>query len=242
KTIKNIILSCSVILSLTGCDKGFEEWNTSPYQVNDIDLQLLLASAQRNTRTINWEGESTIAQHFMNAYNLGATSAFNFNEDTDNFNTNRWGIFTGSGKNLVHAIALIGDDPERQNLKNAMRIWKAYNFMQLVDTYGDVPYSEATRAYLDGIYYPVYDDDAVIYEDLYTEIKSATASLSTSSGGTFTADLFYGGDISKWKKLGNSLLLRLGMRYSKVNTNRAESIVAEAVAAGVMQTADDDAY
>lgn len=242
KTIKNIILSCSVVLFLTGCDQGFEELNKSPYQLNDLDPQLLLANSQRQTPSVNWEGESTIAQHFLNAYNLGATSGFNFNEDNDNFNGSRWGIFTGASKSLIQGIADIGDDPDKQNLKNVMRIWKAYNFMQLVDTYADVPYSEAGKAYLDGIYYPVYDDDALVYEGLYDEIKSATAALSTSSGGTFTADLFYGGDITKWRKLGYSLLLRLGMRYSKVNTNRAQAIVSEAVAGGVMQTADDDAY
>ena len=40
--------------------------------------------------------------------------------------------------------------------------------------------------------------------------------------------------VAKWKKLGNSLLLRLGMRYSKLNPTKAASIVSEAFAGGVM--------
>jgi hypothetical protein len=48
--------------------------------------------------------------------------------------------------------------------------------------------------------------------------------------------------VAKWKKLGNSLLLRLGMRYSKVNPTKAQSIASEAVTRGVMVDNTDDAY
>ena len=48
--------------------------------------------------------------------------------------------------------------------------------------------------------------------------------------------------VVKWKKLGNSLLLRLGMRYSKLNTTKAASIVAEAFAGGVMTSNNDNAF
>src|SRR5690606_12712938 len=105
--------------------------------------------------------------------------------------------------------------------------------------HGDVPYSEAGRAYLDGLFSPKYDDDAVIYDDLYNEIKTATAALNPS-GDIVKADLIYDGDVAKWRKLGNSLLLRLGMRYSKLNPTKAAQIVSEAVAGGVMQTNADD--
>src|SRR5690606_20968855 len=77
--------------------------------------------------------------------------------------------------------------------------------------------------------------------DLYNELTSASAALS-SSGDEVSADLVYGGDVAKGKKFANSLLLRLGMRYSKLNPARAEAIVSEAFNAGVMETNDDDAY
>ena len=105
--------------------------------------------------------------------------------------------------------------------------------MGLVDAYGDVPYSEAGKAVSDVIFYPKYDDDAAIYDDLYKELKEAIAALSTS-GDFVSADLFYGTNaqastktgnatdqVAKWKKLGNSLLLRLGMRYSKLDRHKS---------------------
>ena len=113
--------------------------------------------------------------------------------------------------------------------------------MGLVDNYGDVPYSEAGKAVSDVIFYPKYDDDAAIYDDLYKELKESIAALSTS-GDFISADLFYGTNaqpstktatatdqVAKWKKLGNSLLLRLGMRYSKLNPTKAADYCSRSI-------------
>jgi hypothetical protein len=132
------------------------------------------------------------------------------------------------------------------------RIWKAQVFMGLVDSYGDVPYTDAGKGYLDHLFYPKYDDDAAIYDDLYKEIKEATAALNPA-GDFVGPDLFYGTNgtsksstaavqVPKWKKLGYSLLLRLGMRYSKKDPAKAKTIVGEAVAGGVMTSNADNAY
>jgi hypothetical protein len=252
KKIKYLIVAFFGVALLNACDKGFEDLNRNPYGVEEIDPALLLANAQRSTHTGFWEGEQTIVQQFLNAYDLGATSGFNFNLDNNNFNTPKWNTnYENPVKLLVQAIELAEDQPERVNLMSMLRIWKAAVFMTLVDTYGDVPYSEAGRAYLDGNFFPEYEDDQLIYEDLYTEIKSATDALDPAAD-LVSEDLFYGKSavqpsasvsvqVTKWEKLGNSLLLRLGMRYSKINPSKAEDIVAEAVTRGVMDSNADDA-
>lgn len=246
KSKKYIILLCAAFLFAGGCDNDFEEINTNPYAITKLDPPLLFANAVRQTHPGHWEGEATIVQQFMNAFNLGATAGPNFNEDTDNFNTPKWdNTYPTSIKLLVNAIALAEKEPGRANLINMMRIWKAYIFMTLVDTYGDVPYSEAGKGDLT-IFTPRYEDDEAIYEDLYDEIKSASDALSATAEYV-SADILYGttgnaaAQVAKWKKLSNSLLLRLGMRYSKIDPAKAEDIVAEAVTRGVMETNADDA-
>ena len=62
-----------------------------------------------------------------------------------------------------------------------VRIWKAFAFMTLVDTYGDVPYSDAGKVYLEGINYPKYDKMADIYANSYLTI-AASSSTDDSSG------------------------------------------------------------
>ncbi len=101
-------------------------------------------------------------------------------------------------------------------------------------------------------FYPAYDDAATIYDDLHTEITEALANLNPA-GDFVSADLFYGAkafypttnaadQVAKWKKLGNSILLRLGMRYSKLDPAKAAAIVSEAFTGGVMTSNTDNAF
>ncbi len=252
KTIKHIIPILLVYLLISGCDDEFVEVNTNPYAVTEVDPALLFADAQIS-HLGNWSAEHTIVQQFVNAYNQGATLGFNFNEDIDGVNNPKWdGFYPSDIRNLIQATDLLGEDTNRTNLLSMIRIWKAQIFMGVVDTYGDVPYFEAGKAVSETVYFPSYDDDEVIYEDLYNELTSAIAALNPN-GGFISEDLFYGSNselptssataqVAKWRKLGNSLLLRLGMRYSKVNPSTAASIVSEAFAGGVMTSNDDNAY
>jgi hypothetical protein len=246
------MLVCAILLFSGGCDTDFVEVNTNPYAVTSVDPALLFAGAQRN-QLGTWTAEHTIVQQFVCPYNTGANIGFNFNEDIDDVSNPKWNdSYPGPIRNLTQAISLLGENTPRVNLLSMIRIWKAQAFMALVDAYGDVPYFEAGRAVSSGIFYPVYDDDQAIYDDLYTEITSALAALDPAADYV-TEDLFYGANgenpttsaseqVAKWKKLGNSLLLRLGMRYSKINATKAESIVAEAFAGGVMTSNADNAY
>ncbi|MEO5562510.1 MAG: SusD/RagB family nutrient-binding outer membrane lipoprotein [Chitinophagaceae bacterium] len=263
KIFKRLIVISAVFL-FAGCDKDFVEINTNPYAINAVDPALLFAGAQR-THIGTWTAEHTIVQQFVTPYNTGANLGFNFNEDIDGVSTPKWdqsyaNEANGANgnaapvKNMIQALTLLGTNTTRVNLRSMIRIWKAQVFMGLVDAYGDVPYSEAGKAVTEGSFYPKYDDDAVIYDDLYKELKESIAALNP--GGDFvSADLFYGANghastktstataqVAKWKKLGNSLLLRLGMRYTKINPTKAGSIVAEAVAGGVMTSNADNAF
>ena len=260
KTIKLLIL-ISIVFFGAGCDKDFEKVNTNPYAVNTVDPALLFAGAQR-THLGTWTAEHTIVQQFVTPYNTGANLGFNFNEDIDGVSNPKWDQSYAGGangnsapvRNLTQALDLLGTSTERVNLRSMLRIWKAQVFMGLVDSYGDIPYSEAGKAISQSVFYPKYDDDASVYDDLYKELKEAITALNPA-GDFVSADLFYGANghatirtttaaaqVPKWKKLGYSLMLRLGMRYSKFNATKAQSIVAEAFAGGVMTSNADNAF
>jgi len=249
------LIIISAVFIFAGCDKDFVAINTNPYAANSVDPALLFAGAQR-THIGNWTAEHTVVQQFVVPYNTGATDGFNFNNDIDGVSTPKWGEYNTSIKNMIHALDLLGPNTNRVNLRSMIRIWKAQVFMGMVDAYGDVPYSEAGKGYLDKVFYPKYDDDKVIYDSLYKELKEGIAGLNPNADFV-SADLFYGINaqslvktttaplqVPKWKKLGYSLLLRLGMRYSKnpQTESKAASIVAEAFAGGVMTSNADNAY
>lgn len=255
KKIKEILYLITILLLIGGCDKGFVEINTDPYALNKVDPALLFAGAQRITLGSGWESESTVAQQFVNPYNDGATLAFNFNANIDNFQNTNWNGYTGSIKNFVQILSLLDGTTTQINLQSITRIWKAKAFMDMVDHYSDVPYFRAGLA-LNGAkdFYPVYDNDADIYDDLYKEITESLSALDPN-GDFVSSDLFYGSNghsttktstataqVAKWNKLGNSLLLRLGMRYTRSNPTKAASIAAEAFSGGVMTSNADNAF
>ena len=244
--ISHLIIPIAAALCFVGCTKGFEEKNQNPYAITTIDPGLLFTGAERNMNIGSWDGEQTIVQQYINAYNAGATAGFQFNLDIDGYSNDRWGAYTGVIKPLVQIISIIKDEPTSKNLYDMVRIWKAFAFMTLVDTYGDVPYSEAGKAYLEAVSYPKYDKMADIYADLYNELKTATADLSASNEYV-PGDLFFGGpsgtideQVAHWKKIGYSLMLRLGMRYSKIDVAKAASIAQEAFAGGVILSNSDN--
>src|SRR5690606_28337619 len=98
--------------------------------------------------------------------------------------------------------------------------------------------------FLESVHLPAYGESSVIYEDIIRVYKEATDALNPD-GDIVAGDLFYGGDISKWKKLGNSLLLRTGMRYTELNEEKARQIAALATdpsRGGLIQSNGDNAF
>jgi len=251
KKISQLIFLSAFLLLIGGCDKDFVEINTNPFAINDIDPGLLFAGAERSNLG-GWESESTIIQQFVDPFNLGATLAFNFNENIDNFQNGIWGNYTGTIKSYAQILNMLKGTTTKVNLQCITRIWKANAFMNLVDTYGNVPYFKTGQAAAEGAtaFFPAYDDASAIYDDLYAELKDAISKLDPA-GDYVSADLFYGSkayipvtnaatQVAQWKKLGNSLLLRLGMRYSKLDAVKAAKIVSEAFAGGVMTSNSDN--
>jgi hypothetical protein len=85
---------------------------------------------------------------------------------------------------------------------------RAHVTMKITDTHGDVPYSEAAGA-LDGVVFPAYDDQEVIYtgpQGVLEELANASAALSASA--PMPQNTLHDGDLEKWRRFGNSLLLR----------------------------------
>ncbi|GAB3994463.1 SusD/RagB family nutrient-binding outer membrane lipoprotein [Spirosoma daeguense] len=244
KTVLYIPL-VALLVSLSGCEKGFDQLNTNPTAATALNPIFTFNNAIINTTPPSASVlifEEPIVQQMFSP-NSGIISGGNFNIDNRGAagaNAALWQrYYRDNVRYLVDALAKTKTDASRQNLYNMMRIWKAYVFMVLTDTYGDVPYTEAGSGYLAANITPKYDTQESIYTDILKELSEAPAALDATK--TIEAgDLVYGGDIAKWKKLANSLLLRAGMRLSKVNPTLAQSTVQKAVAAGLMQSNADN--
>ncbi|RIV71557.1 SusD/RagB family nutrient-binding outer membrane lipoprotein [Flagellimonas aequoris] len=118
-----------------------------------------------------------------------------------------------------------------------IELLESYTIGQLVDAFGDVPYSEA----LDGENLtPKYDDASTIYMDLVSRIDNALSALDSGYDSFGGADLIYGGDTGKWIKFGNSLKFKLAMTLSDVDESMAKTLAEEA-SSFVFQSNEDNA-
>jgi hypothetical protein len=239
--IKYIFSTLLVLLLIApSCDKGFEEINTNPIQPLTIDPVLQLVTAEVSGFD-GYHYQAPMAQQIQLIIG-GQEEGGNRNTLNMNYAPSGFGTFFGKVKELVDIMNTLKDNTNRTNLYNMARILKAYYFQLLVDTYGDVAYYEAGKAYLSGIYLPKYDDQSLIYDDLVKELTEAVNALDASKDKV-TGEMYFTGDIPKWKKFGNSLLLRVGMRYTKSNSTKAATIVAIAcdpARGGVMSSNADN--
>ena len=150
--------------------------------------------------------------------------------------------FTGFYTNKLNRLLSI--EPQVQgaddvNKLSMVRILKVYVYSQLTDIAGDIPYSEALAGKTNLT--PKYDTQRDIYLDMFKELEQATAALDAAKASFGTADLLYKGDVAKWKRFGYSLMLRLGMRLTKVDETLAKTWVEKAINGGVMTSLSDAA-
>lgn len=118
-------------------------------------------------------------------------------------------------------------------------IYTAYSYSILVDTFGNVPYTEALD--IENHPNPKYDDAKTIYKDLISKLTASVNSMNLTKGSFGSADLIYGGDMTNWKKFANSLRLKLAINLDDVDHTYASAEVLSAVTSGVISDNSENA-
>ncbi|HYC86162.1 MAG TPA: SusD/RagB family nutrient-binding outer membrane lipoprotein [Chryseosolibacter sp.] len=240
KIISHIALTFTLLVTFS-CDNGFDELNSSKTAATSLNPALILNNAiigsSPNAGQLNYE--LAIVQQLISP-NTGVLEGANFNKNNSSSSIANWRDYY---RNVIRytndVIVQTADDPARSNLMNKARIIQAHAFMVISDTYGSIPYDDAGKGYTGQNFFPDYESQEVVYHDIIAELTSASAALDESLPSE--NDVLYNGNIAKWKKFGYSLLLRAGMRLSKVEPGLAQSTVATAFAGGVILANDDNA-
>ncbi len=214
--ITSIIL---FVTCITSCTKDFRETNTDGNNPTGVTPDLLLSGVIRNMMNQQvsdaWGIGNLVAQYHAKIQFV--------NEDRYLWNEQNgvWNAVYGNYRNLQNIFISVQADAKSPYLGVGL-ILKSWMFSLATDAYGDVPYTDAGKAKTDGVYTTVYDTQESIYTSLLADLKKANDQLATASTG-LSGDIMYGGGTSgilKWRRLANSLRLRLLMRISaKRNVN-----------------------
>lgn len=234
---------------LFSCTGDFDEMNTNPNNVTEVDPSLLLPKMQYEVINANAYEYQRGENLFANLYCQWISNSISyFNSDRYEFN-NSWvtdaywlPYYTYVLKDVLDIKHMAEKYPEYEEMYHIARIVAAVGTARTTDLFGDVPYSEASR----GLDKPKYDTQKDIYYDILKELKEATEALK--NGFTVeqkkygTQDLFHNGVVEKWIKLGNSLRLRYALRISFVDPDKAKQEGESALAATMMENISDNTY
>lgn len=244
KKIAHYILIIFLLTAIASCEKNLAKLNVNETNSTTLDPALLLNQAIINTSfpVKSLVFDVGIVQQMVTP-NGGVLAGANFNQDSRDVTTQPlWTAYYQSViKNSYDAIAKSKDLTTRTNMYNMGRIYQSYIFMILTDEFGDIPYSQGGAGLAERILLPKYDRQQDIYPKIIQELSEAAAALTTTST-IETGDMLYAGDVAKWKKFAYSLMLRAGMRLSKIDAAKAQSTVQAAFAGGVITANADNAF
>ncbi|WP_333864816.1 SusD/RagB family nutrient-binding outer membrane lipoprotein [Sphingobacterium sp.] len=230
---------------LSSCTKDFERINTPPTSVTSVDPSLLIARILRDG-TFQESGElpnnkfGSWIQHWAGGPVVPVSRYF---EGPENL---IWSQHYTLLRNIVQIKQELSgkeDTPEGRSKLAIAELYEVYLYQRLTDLFGDIPYFEVTKSSKDINRTPKFDKQEEIYPALVQKVDAAIVKLTSGDLSYGTSDFFYKGSIDKWKKFGNSLKLKLGMRMRYANPSLAQKTVTEAMtsAIGLFSSNSDNA-
>lgn len=245
--MKKILLIAVAILGIASCSNNLEDLNKNTKDPATVSGESLFTGAQKalvdQVVEINVnENNTQLWSQFVQETTY--TDESNYDQVTRTIPENLWSAMyrdalkdlDQAGINIAETTYVSPEDEYTNNKLMIVEIMTVYAYSHLVETFGDVPYTEALNI---EILSPVYDDGMTVYKDLIARLSTAINGLDVNTGSFVSGDNLYGGDVAGWKTFANSLKLRMGMYLADVDDALAKTTVESAVAGVIMSSADN---
>ena len=239
KLYKFLICAFCMLMATSACDNNFDEINVNPNSPETVSADLLMPTVMRgpfyNLASRAWNYGNVVMQY-------SAKIQFT-NEDRYNWGPqgSPWSSFYNSLRD-VNNIIKISTETGETNYEGVALIMKSWMYHVMTDSYGDIPYSEATQAKDGEIYLPKFDTQEAIYQGILADLAQANTLLAATSAST-SGDILFEGDLMRWRKFANSLRLRILMRLSDRNDPSAamQAIIDDPVNNPIFESNADQA-
>ncbi|MGM0944232.1 MAG: SusD/RagB family nutrient-binding outer membrane lipoprotein [Bacteroidota bacterium] len=235
-------------LTFASCSESeLLDLNIDQNAATDIDMSYLFSRA---TLAIDGEYENTrIAMLYASTMvQQTSSTAGYFSGDKYLYNAQYSGAYmeahyTGVIRLLTHVITRTEEDPTMANVNAAATVLRVFDLHRMTDIYGDIPYFQAGKG-LEGEenWFPNYDSQEEIYAAMVTDLRAARDKFSESARALGSQDFIYRGDLAKWRKFTNALLMRIAMRMSNADPTTAQQVFTEANTNGAFTSNDDIAF
>lgn len=232
--MKKIFLLLLTAATIISCSDDLEKLNVNVKDPSNVPGEALFTSAQKSlvdqmmSTNVNDNIFRLINQYWTETV---YTDESNYDLVTRTIPEQHWQyLYKDVLKDLDQSAININNTPvgltenplDKQNKLAIIEVLNVYTYAILVETFGNVPYSQALNL---NYKTPKYDDGLTIYKDLIVRLNKAIAKLNTAGKSFGGNDRIYGGDVTKWIKFANTLKLRMGITISDIP---AESALAKA--------------
>jgi hypothetical protein len=237
-SICKLILPVAMLTAgLAGCKKQLDI-NRNPNAVTEsnITADLIIPNALSGT------GAQTALAYGWLANWMGYWSpSGSYNPNTEESTYNITSSFQETKWANVYNVLFdldVAEQKAREKEQNYMRamamIAKAHLFQNLVDLYGNIPYSQAFKPF--EFPTPVYDKGEDVYAALHLKLDTAISLMEAASPGSLDekVDIVYHGDASLWVKFANTIKLRMLIRMSQINANPTAELAKIDAKGGVL--------
>jgi Starch-binding associating with outer membrane len=242
KQIKIYIVGIIFCLIANSCG-DFGDTNIDPNNPSTVSTGFLLTKAQKDLMSNThdeWIGGRVT---FLNAQYWSQnnyTEESRYNPRQDVTNTHFTSFYTEPLNDLNEIITVNKNNPNKGEAANQTaiaRILKVWMFHYMTDLWGPIPYKEALKGSENRS--PKYDAQKDIYLDLLKELNESIAQMRETDKSFGSADVVFNGNMKQWKKFANSLILRIAMRMSDVETATAKTAVEKAAQDAFSSNADN---
>lgn len=216
KIIKLLYALTATLLVSTSCSK-YLDINDNPNKPTSAELNKVLTGAEYDI-AMSFAAGSYIGSSLPSyVFHLSSREVDNYGiTNATSTLGNTW--LQGYAYGLKNTNAVIRAAEEGNNMIYAGigKLMKAYAFTNLVDLWGDIPYTEFD---IEGNYAPKLDRSQDIYNSLFALIDEAIGNLQDPNAANLLKpandDLIYKGNIEKWVRMGNTLKLKLLVQSRK---------------------------
>ena len=243
--IKIIFISTAVVV-IASCSKSFLDVNTNPNAVQDAPAKVLLPN-------------TTVGMAFSNSNELGKAAALlmQYNSGIQGnsaaYDTWNLGSFDNAWSNEIYAntinnlgILIQKTEARSKAYAGIAKLELAYTFSMVTDLWGNIPYSEAglglDEAGFPKFPQPRFDEQMDIYlgnsskgiKSLFNLVREGMSDIVANGPARpgidpGTDDMVYGGDLSKWTRFGNSLLMKFALQVSNKAPDTTTKIINDII-------------
>ncbi len=237
--IKSIVLASVLIVgTITSCKKDYLDINQNPNYPANVEVEQLLPSAQLAIAHAMGNNLQTYgglwAQYWTQNPSSSQFKTFEQYSPAANDFDATWGILYADALQDLKIIENKATAEGRSNYVAISKMLQAYCFQVLTDNFGDIPFSESLQGD-QGVITPKYDAQKDVYDGIIGLLNSGLTTIDDTSENAFfpgEEDVIYGGDMSLWRKFGNTLKLRVYLRLAYVDPGKAQTGIETMNAAG----------